>query len=161
MMASYRQLLCTVGLPRSGKTTWAKGSGYPMVCPDAIRLALHGQRYYLDAEPIVWGHAHLMVRALFEAGHHKVVLDSTLNTVKRRKEWMSPDWETRFILVPASKGLCLQRANADNRLELITVIERMAAEHEPLTPEEILLVPMGDTPSEPSYEVIPALDVRT
>lgn len=160
MKTAYRQLLCTVGLPRSGKTTWAKGTGHPIVCPDAIRLALHGQRYYFDAEPIVWGHAHLMVRALFEAGHEKVVLDSTLNTIKRRKEWLSPDWETRFILVPASKELCLQRARADDRLELITVIERMAAEHEPMTPEEILLVPPSGVTPEPSYVVIPPMDVR-
>jgi predicted kinase len=35
-----QQLILTVGLPRSGKTTWAKQQGVPMVNRDAIRLAL-------------------------------------------------------------------------------------------------------------------------
>ena len=29
-------LLATVGLPRSGKSTWAKEQGFPIVSPDAI-----------------------------------------------------------------------------------------------------------------------------
>src|SRR5690554_6874569 len=31
-------LICTVGLPRSGKTTWARKQSYPIVNPDSIRL---------------------------------------------------------------------------------------------------------------------------
>ena len=35
-------LIVMVGLPRSGKTTWARKQGYPIVNPDSIRLAFHG-----------------------------------------------------------------------------------------------------------------------
>jgi len=37
-------LILTVGLPRSGKSTWAAKKGFPIVSPDAIRLAMHGMR---------------------------------------------------------------------------------------------------------------------
>ena len=44
-LVQEKQLILTVGLPRSGKTTWALAQGYPIVAPDAIRLAVTGQRY--------------------------------------------------------------------------------------------------------------------
>ncbi len=31
------RLILTVGLPRSGKTTWALEQGWPIVNPDSIR----------------------------------------------------------------------------------------------------------------------------
>ena len=41
---------------RSGKTTWARQQGVPIVNRDAIRLALHGQRFEPRAESVVWAH---------------------------------------------------------------------------------------------------------
>jgi predicted kinase len=34
-----------VGLPGSGKSTIAKGLGFPIVDPDAIRMAVHWSRW--------------------------------------------------------------------------------------------------------------------
>lgn len=88
IMAEHeRILIVTVGLPRSGKSTWAKRQTFPVVNPDAIRLALHGQRFYGPAEPFVWATAKLMVRSLFGAAHRKVIVDATNCTRKRRDEW--------------------------------------------------------------------------
>src|SRR5207302_1271835 len=92
-------LICTVGLPRSGKSTWSQAQSYPIVSCDAIRLALHGQRFLAAAEPWVWTIAKTTVRALFFAGHKTVVLDSTNTTRKRRDEWQSKDWETQFKVI--------------------------------------------------------------
>ncbi|GAF94425.1 unnamed protein product, partial [marine sediment metagenome] len=64
-----KKLILTVGLPRSGKTTWARKQGIPMVNPDSIRLALHGKAFIEEAEPMIWTIAKYMVRALFIAGH--------------------------------------------------------------------------------------------
>lgn len=124
-------LILTVGLPRSGKTTWAKASGFPIVCPDAIRYALHGERFIALAEPFVWAIAKVMVRALFGAGHSTVVLDATNTTQKRREEWQSPDWTIVFQEIPTSKDECLRRADAAGDEYIKPVIERMAAEFEP------------------------------
>src|SRR4051812_20443404 len=94
-------ILC--GLPRSGKTTLANSlsreRGWPVVCPDAVRLALHGQRFVPEAEAFVWAIAKVMVRALFLAGHDDVVLDATNGTRKRRGEWKDPAWRREYYVL--------------------------------------------------------------
>lgn len=129
-------LVCTVGLPRSGKTTWCRGQGWPIVNPDSIRLAIHGQRFISEAEPFVWATAKAMVRSLFLAGHNVVLLDATGNSRKRRDEWQSQNWETYFQVIDTPAAVCLERATAEADHAIIPVIERMAAEHEPLGEDE-------------------------
>lgn len=133
---SDKILICTVGLPRSGKSTWAKSQAYPIVSPDAIRLALHGQAFIAQAEPIVWAHATLMVRAHFQAGHDRVILDATNTTRKRRDEWRSNEWATFFRCFFESVDTCKERARADGREDLCPVIDRMAAQLEPRGDDE-------------------------
>ena len=48
-----KEIIVTVGLPRSGKTTWAREQGYPIVNPDSIRLSLHGKRFELLLEMVL------------------------------------------------------------------------------------------------------------
>lgn len=129
-------LILTVGLPRSGKTTWARSTAYPIVCPDAIRLALHGQRFQALAEPIVWAIAKVMVRALFLAGHEVVVVDATNTTRKRRDEWRSDDWSLRFARIPTDEVTCLQRALQAGDHEIVPIIVKQAAVQEPLESDE-------------------------
>ncbi len=78
-------LVMMVGFPRSGKSTAARQlatiHNAPIVCPDEIRYALHGEDYIADREPEVWQIAHVMVKALFNAGHQNVILDACNNTV--------------------------------------------------------------------------------
>jgi len=131
-------LICTVGLPRSGKTTWARSQGYPIVSPDAIRLAIHGQRFLNRAEPLVWAIAKYMVRALFLAGHDRVILDATSNTRKRRDEWCSHEWTTYFKVFDTPAKVCRARSEAMGDLNIVPQIERMTAEHEPLEIDEML-----------------------
>ncbi len=123
-------LICTVGLPRSGKTTWAKSQAWPIVNPDSIRIAIHGQRFVPDAEPFVWATAKAMVRALFLAGHQTVILDATNTTKKRRVEWFDERWATFFKVIDTPYPECMERAKDD--AEIHPVIERMAAQWEPL-----------------------------
>ncbi len=130
-------LICTVGLPRSGKSTWARGQAYPIVNPDAIRLAMHGQRFSAQAEPFVWLHAKLMVRSLFGAGHKYVILDATNVSRKRRDEWRSEsEWGLFFKHIITDPETCLQRAIAANDGAMMDVINRMEREFEPLGADE-------------------------
>jgi len=132
-----KTLIATVGLPRSGKSTWAKQQGIPVVNPDSIRLAMHGQRFIADAEPFVWATVKVMVRALFLAGHDKVILDSTNNTRKHRDEWQSPNkWMTLFKYFETPASECIARARMTDDEEIVPVIERMAKVHEPLADYE-------------------------
>jgi predicted kinase len=130
-------LILLVGLPRSGKTTWAKEQGFPIVNPDSIRLAIHGQRFVSVAEPFVWAVAKTMVRALFLAGHTTVILDATNTTRKRRDEWKSDDCETRFMQISTAESICISRANEMGDTEIVPVIERMARQFEALEVDEL------------------------
>ena len=125
-------LYLMVGLPRSGKSTITNTMGYPIVNPDSIRLALHGQAFIGDAEPMVWVIAKYMVKSLFLAGHSDVILDATNITKARRDEWKSKKWNRQFVVVDTPKDVCLERANE----ALIPIIERMANEFEPVSDEE-------------------------
>jgi predicted kinase len=126
-----KTLILTVGLPRSGKSTYARSLGFPIVNPDSIRLALHGQRFKASAESDVWAIAKTMVKALFLAGHNTVVVDATSVTKKARDSWRSSDWLTEFHVLTTDKATCIKRARALQDDEIISVIERMAMSYEP------------------------------
>ena len=123
-----------VGLPRSGKTTEAQKLGHPIVCPNAIRLALHGKAFLPESEPMVWTIAKYMVRSLFFAGHDTVILDATNTTVRRREEWKSPEWERRFIWVITSVEECMDRAIKCGFP--VKVVKRMSNQFQDLTLRE-------------------------
>lgn len=137
-------LMC--GLPRSGKSTVAKqleSGGAVRVCPDDIRLALHGQQMLARAEPFVWAIAETMARALLTGGRD-VVIDAT-NITKRRREpwvWMAREFGTEadIILIETPRSVCLARNN--NSMDE-NVIFRMAAHYErPTCREGTLLTPV-------------------
>lgn len=133
-------LICTMGFPRSGKSTWAREQNVPIVNPDAIRLAIHGQRYWAPAEKQVWSTVDLMVKSLFGAGHETVILDSTCTTRKQRDAWDSAEWQAVFHHVDTSQAVCESRALYDMMPDLIDVIRRMADEFEPLEDDEVSLL---------------------
>lgn len=107
-----KKLIMMMGLPRSGKSTAAKEYNVPIVNPDSIRLALHGQAWVAESEPVVWLIAEYMVRALFLAGHDTVVLDATNTTNLRRDAWKSPRWIRMLHIVETSIETCMERAAA-------------------------------------------------
>jgi glyoxylase I family protein len=129
-------LIATVGLPRSGKTAWALSQDWPVVNPDSIRLAIHGHRFISRAEPFVWATAKAMVRALFLAGHDIVILDATNTRRTLRDEWQTKDWATFFKVIGTEAEICLERAARQQDAEIVPVIERMAAQYEPLGHDE-------------------------
>ena len=139
-------LIVTVGLPRSGKSTWTKWLQHPIVNPDSIRIALHGQAYVKEAEQFVWAIAHTMVRALFLAGHNTVALDATNTTKKIRDQWKSESWQTKFKVMPGHDTVenllltmqdCMDRAIKTEKPELVPIIQNMAAQFEFLSDDEL------------------------
>ncbi len=123
-------LILMVGLPYSGKSTKAKQvskeKNAPIVCPDTIRIALHGKKFIPESEGFVWAIAKTMVKALFLAGHNNVILDATNTTPKRRNEWVSDKWNTIFILNTTPKDICIERAKINGDVIIIPIIEKMA-----------------------------------
>jgi len=123
-------LILTVGLPRSGKSTWAHKQKCPVVNRDAIRLALHGQAFIVNAEPMITAIEEYMVKSLFLAGHKKVIVDATHLKEKYIKRWDVGPWDLQTHILTTSKEVCIERAKADNREDLIPIIERMAGDNE-------------------------------
>lgn len=135
------RLILTVGLPQSGKSTWARSTGFPVVNPDSIRLGLHGKPFIGLAEPFVWAIAKVMVRSLFLAGHETVVLDATNTTRKRRDDWLSRDWVCEYRVFNASAEVCKDRAkqtaiDGEHLEGLLGAIDRMAGQFEAVEADE-------------------------
>lgn len=137
------RLAIMCGLPRSGKSTYARGlqeAGWVRVCPDDIRRALHGRSHYRPAEPLVWANAQLSVRALLLGGH-AVVVDATHTTREQRAPWLAISAElevplTAFV-VETPVEICHERNRASNEPVPPEVIDRMAARWEPVTEEGV------------------------
>lgn len=140
MKASCPALAITCGLPRSGKSTLAgemQLSGWTVVCPDEVRLALHGQAFVPNAEGFVWATTELMVRALLRTGN-AVLVDATNTTVKRRAVWLRIAKEFGLQLDALVVDTSLEECHRRNKESLpplpSDVIDRMAAQWE--YPEE-------------------------
>jgi tRNA uridine 5-carbamoylmethylation protein Kti12 len=131
-----KTLVMLVGLPRSGKSESVRHLGIPIVSPDAIRISLHGRRFYAETESFVWALARVMVAALFRAGHDRVALDSCNHTRKRRSEWKSDLWSRSYIVKHTDPETCMSVARREKDDEIMPVIARMAAEYEPVQADE-------------------------
>lgn len=121
-------LILTVGLPYSGKTTWALSTGFPIVCRDAIRMALHGERYLAPAEDMVSVLEFNMVQSLFLAGHRFVIVDSMNLKEEYRERWNKPwfKWTICLKVFAADKRVCKERAIGNVDHEIIPIIEKNA-----------------------------------
>ena len=122
-------LIVTVGLPRSGKTTWAKEQakkGIPVISLDDVRLTTHGKRFLKEAEPLVWKKAKQMIDALFMSGSDTVILDECNVTAYERAYWASPSWKVKYKYFKTTKEECIQRAERLEDPEIIIVIKEKA-----------------------------------
>ena len=125
-----KKLHMMVGLPRSGKSTEAKKLGFPVVCPDDIRVVLHGGVWRANMEPMVWAIAHIMVETLFMTNDN-IILDACHVSKPRRLEWESLDWGCVYHVCNTPSGVCIVRALSIGRQDLVPVIRRMAASWDP------------------------------
>lgn len=85
---------------------------------------------------MVWDLAHYMVRALFNAGHDTVVLDTCAITRAQRDAWKSKGWIRKFKVFNTPADVCAERAIRDGQEYLVPVIARMALQHEPVADDE-------------------------
>lgn len=135
------ELGITMGLPRSGKSSFCKElmqAGYVIICPDKVRLALHGQRSQPLSERFVWASVELMVRALLMQGH-KVIVDATHTRHKSRAVWtrMAKDFDIKLDIywMNTPKEVCLERNVGDGSVPE-DVISRMARQLQAPTENE-------------------------
>ncbi len=135
---SMNLLIVTVGLPRSGKTTWALDHILPTVSPDAIRQVLIASGTPAVPQPMVDHMANFMVRSLFMAGHTRLIVDDCNVTRALRDRWYPKgtelNWEVRFVHIYTGMDECLERA-VDEHIETIKAMEDA---FEPLESDELI-----------------------
>lgn len=129
-----------MGFSRSGKSTWSRKQGFPIVEPDAIRLELYNQIFWGPGERMVWTVVDLMIRSLFRGGNETVILDATNIQRWQRDQWQSDIWETVFHYVDTGADVCTVRAYRNDRSDLVEVIEKMEKQFEPLETDELRYV---------------------
>lgn len=118
-------LTLTVGLPRSGKSSWARETGFPIVGGDALRQAMTGGAWFPPVEPMIWGVARMMARALFFSGSQNVVVDATHLTPQHRAYWRPTSdcpWRVELALFDTPVDVCIERARKTNKEYLIEPI---------------------------------------
>jgi len=136
-LTAGHRLIMMMGQPRSGKSTWARQQGVPVVCLDAIRLAKTGQRWWGPIEHEIWPTARTMVRALFLAGHPDVILDITALRQEHRNSFKcSTDvvWKRYVQIIHTDVDVCIQRA-MDTYPELVPIIQWFNDYKEPIDVE--------------------------
>lgn len=120
-------IIATVGLPRSGKSTWVRDLGVPIVSPDSVRLAFYKERWRADMEAWVWPITQVMIDSLFESGHKVIAYDATNYTQEIREKFIrnnsSRDIHWVCFKVPVNE--CIKRAIDTSQEDLVPIIERM------------------------------------
>lgn len=122
------RLILLVGLPRSGKSTWAAGQDCPVVSRDTIRLKLHGKAFLPDSEDAVSRIEELAVRQLRAEGHPAIILDSTHFRQEYIDRWDTDEWEIETKYFNTPRSICIERARSSGRTDLIDVINMMCRE---------------------------------
>ena len=130
------QLTFTIGLQRSGKSTWATnwmrsnprqedGIIFPraVVCADNIRLAVSGQRYNKDAEPTVFMIKDYMIEALL-ARSNDVLCDGTHTTITSIRRQFEIDINAKYKVFDTPKAECMRRAIKTGHLDLAHALDR-------------------------------------
>jgi len=131
-----KTLIVTVGLPRSGKSTWAKSTGYPIISYDAVRLELVGHYQEHESIKMLDTIIHYAIKALFIAGHDVVIFDSISLLRSQRDNWQSR-FNCKFKEFTTDKEECKRRAIESGKEYLVDKIEYYSTIYEPLQDDEL------------------------
>lgn len=126
------KLIVLVGLPRSGKSTFARSdySNGAIVNRDNIRLAAHGHIFRSEAEPLITFIETTMVRSLMMSGTKEIIIDATNTLPSFRNKWriLAKEhlYKVEFACFKTSPEECIERAIKTGKEELIPIIEKMS-----------------------------------
>lgn len=81
-------LVVLVGLPGSGKSTWAAGQGLPVLSSDEMRRIVTGDITNQTVNNLVFRMLRRCLDAMQKAGIERVIVDSTALTRRERRTWI-------------------------------------------------------------------------
>lgn len=148
-MVKKPKMTILVGLPRSGKSTYAKkiqkyanayGGNTVIVSSDEIRLLEYGQRYLAGGERYLWKTHGIVLKVLMQQQFDVIVDSTNINKVHRAtlielaKEF---GYRTHAVCFTTDVAECVERALKDGMEDLVPVIEQMASDIEYPDNEEV------------------------
>ena len=128
-----RTLICTIGLPFSGKATWAKAQGLPVIDLE-ISEKLMKTKSQKNTSALEF--TRQMIQSLFLSGNSVVILLAENLTRKEREFWQSKDsfWNTQYreFSITELEAIRLAQTSGASKA-VIDQIKTKAKAYEPLS----------------------------
>ena len=127
-----------VGLPGSGKSTWAAQQGDGVLSSDAVRALLTGTEQNQQANALVFQTLRFLLKMRVLAGAKSTIIDATSLTAKERRTWIrlahTLDCTAEAVFFDTPVAICKARNAARSRVVPDEVMDRFAAR---LTPPSL------------------------
>lgn len=125
------KVIVLVGLPASGKSTWAATQPAPVLSSDTTRRLLSGDETNQSINRLVFSTMRALLKRRLEAGARGTVIDSTALTPWERRCWIRLaelyDCEVEAVFFDVPLEECLRRNALRARQVPEDVLRRMAA----------------------------------
>lgn len=119
-------MIVLIGIPGSGKSTWAAAQGATVISSDALRLLLSGNEENQAIHGKVFATMRYLLRTRLEIGASPTIIDATNLRRRDRKKWLQ---------LAKKHDAIIEAMHFDVALE--TALERNAARTRQV-PEEII-----------------------
>jgi predicted kinase len=126
-----KKLIVLVGLPGSGKSTWAAQQHMGILSSDAVREILTGDPENQTANRLVFPTLRYLLGKRVEAGMTATILDATSLTPKERKVWIRTaealGCAAEAVFFDTPLEVCKSRNATRSRVVPDDVMDRFAA----------------------------------
>lgn len=133
-------MILLIGIPGSGKSTWAKAQGCTILSSDEMRLVLSGDETNQNIHGKVFGAMRHLLRTRLEIGSSPTILDATNLRRRDRRNWLRLiaryDAIAEAVHFDIPLDLALKRNRNRQRIVPEEVIEQMFKGLQPPTEAE-------------------------
>jgi len=127
MKAATPHIMLLVGLPGSGKSTWAARQKLPVLSSDAIRGLLADDTTDQSVHKRVFATIRYLLRHRLAIGRPYTCIDATHLTPKERKPYLKLGVPVEAVFFNAPAEICKRRNALRDRNVPEEIIDRMAA----------------------------------
>ena len=125
------KIIVLVGLPGSGKSTWAAQQGAGVLSSDMVRALLTGSEETQTVNRLVFPTLRFLLEMRVKAGAKSTIIDATSLTAKERRAWIrmaeSLDCDAEAVFFDTPLEICRKRNAARDRRVPDDVMDRFAA----------------------------------